>query len=84
MDISRRKFFRLGSASVGAIALGAVVLPESKAMNANAGLDRATMATQQAMRETMPIAGQRAIDPPLLVSDLIFFDGKMHVVRWIT
>lgn len=61
MKISRRAFFGLAPASVGAIALGAAVLP--KAVSAN-HIDVESMLDQ--MIETTLIASERMAHPALV------------------
>ena len=69
MNISRRKFLRFAPASVGAIALGAVVWPETEVENSIrwvGHLDADYNRALDQMTETILIAGQKAADPPLM------------------
>ena len=81
MRIARRKFLRLAPASVGAIALGAAVLPK-------------IMPAKRKVTEAMLLAGQKATDPPLttdldgagvnlLPGKIVYIDGEIgySVVR---
>lgn len=66
MDISRRKFLRLAPASVGAFAVGMVVLPEHRDTADMIFRAFKKMLLPNPTIETLLIAGQKAADPPLM------------------
>ena len=71
MDISRRKFLRFAPASVGAFALGALVLPKAVPAKSWAG-------HWQDLAETILRCGQKAADPPLMYEPNIFPGGVSY------
>ena len=76
MEFTRRKFLRLAPASVGALALGVAVLPESRRpggyfyRNSISWLgpnDSEYNDLWEQMNETILVAAQKVVDPPHFV-----------------
>ena len=80
MNISRRRFFRLVPASVGAVLLGSVVLPKEKRsfIFHQSAWGEATDIEQSLdqMIETT-IASGRMVEPPLAIN--VFPDGLTYI-----
>ena len=86
MEFTRRKFLRLAPASVGAIALGAAVLPQLAPIEHRTPGSVLIAASQRAVDPPFlalsPSRWEKTINPPLQVGDLVMFDDKTHVVKW--